>query len=298
MNNLCIYHGGCTDGVAAAWSVWVNATPKRFDFHAGAYSRPPPWALLDRLGPEAQLLLVDFSYKRPVMDEILSRYPSIDVVVLDHHASAQGELSELLENEKISGCFDMSKCGALLAWEYMTPSRAPELLTYIDARDRWDKQSVDADWDAVTAVTMWIRTYLPHRDELLTDQGFTKWSDAMDADILRPLREGRAIVDYYEQRVADEIARAQLVDIPGWERVPAVNTPYFMASDVAGRLADRSATGWAFCWWQNADGTYTASLRSSGAVRVDKIAEQYGGGGHPGAAGFECERPPWCMSVK
>jgi nanoRNase/pAp phosphatase (c-di-AMP/oligoRNAs hydrolase) len=37
---------------------------------------------------------------------------------------------------------------------------------------------------------------------------------------------------------------------------------------------------------------YKVSLRSE-EVDVSKIALKYGGGGHPGASGFECKEIPW-----
>ena len=43
---LCIYHGGCTDGIAAAWVVW-RADPT-YVFYPGIYQQEPPWELIDK----------------------------------------------------------------------------------------------------------------------------------------------------------------------------------------------------------------------------------------------------------
>lgn len=44
--------------------------------------------------------------------------------------------------------------------------------------------------------------------------------------------------------------------------------------------------------YENTDGTYKVSMRSSGAVDVAKILMQYGGGGHMRAAGATMDMPP------
>ena len=57
---LCIYHGGCDDGFAAAWAV-RRALGADVEFYEGVYQTPPP-DCADR-----DVMLVDFSYKRPVL---------------------------------------------------------------------------------------------------------------------------------------------------------------------------------------------------------------------------------------
>ena len=61
MNPLCIYHGGCDDGFAAAWCVRA-ALGDEVEFYPGVYAKEPP----DATGRD--VLMVDFSYKRPVLE--------------------------------------------------------------------------------------------------------------------------------------------------------------------------------------------------------------------------------------
>ena len=58
---LCIYHHGCTDGFAAAWAVRKHYGDGEVEFHPGIYGEAPP----DVTG--RVVILVDFSYKRPVL---------------------------------------------------------------------------------------------------------------------------------------------------------------------------------------------------------------------------------------
>lgn len=76
------------------------------------------------------------------------------------------------------------------------------------------------------------------------------------------------------------------MNIGPYRAVPVVNAPYYLVSDVAGELAQDAPDGIAAGWWYNKDGSATFSLRSRGDVDVGELATHYGGGGHPGAAGF------------
>lgn len=125
---LCIYHGHCDDGFAAAWV--VRCAAPFFDFHAGVHQQPPP-DVTDR-----HVLLVDFSYRRPVLLEMAAKARSI--VILDHHKTAAEDLAgfpapppfaewqrdhipviqHTNDVERVSALFDMTRSGAGLAWDF------------------------------------------------------------------------------------------------------------------------------------------------------------------------------------
>jgi len=77
---ICIYHGNCADGFTAAWAVW-RALGDAVEFVPGIYGAAPP----DVAG--ADVIMVDFSYKRPVLDALADRARS--VLALDHHKTAE-----------------------------------------------------------------------------------------------------------------------------------------------------------------------------------------------------------------
>jgi len=54
------------------------------EFHAGVYQNPPP----DVTGKD--VILVDFSYKRPILDKMKQEANSI--LILDHHKTAMEDL--------------------------------------------------------------------------------------------------------------------------------------------------------------------------------------------------------------
>ena len=69
---LVIYHSNCADGFSAAWCFWRKYGTEA-DYHAGVYQQDPP----DVAGRD--VYLVDFSYKRPVVEAMLRQegFPAV-----------------------------------------------------------------------------------------------------------------------------------------------------------------------------------------------------------------------------
>src|ERR1035437_6368580 len=125
---LCIYHSPCPDGFTAAWI--VNKTPVYHEFYPGVYGDPPP----DVTG--RHVLLVDFSYKRPVLLKMAEQ--ARQIFILDHHKSAEANLVDLPPNVKC--VFDMERSGAQIAWDWFfsSPSKLrPLLVNYVGDQDLW-----------------------------------------------------------------------------------------------------------------------------------------------------------------
>lgn len=271
--DICIYHGGCTDGVAAAWAIW-RRYPEAL-FVPGVYQKEP----IDVTGKN--VLLVDFSYKRPVLERMAEQAKS--VTILDHHATAKDDLEPLLADGTIKGEFDMDRCGALMAWDWaQSPPYQPRpgLLHYIDAQDRWTDER-----DPV--ITLAIRSYPDSMEAAGSWVELMKaWSSLMRTPIRDLRSEGVPVYRYYRLRVEEAKRQATAINIGDFQNVPCVNAPYSLASDVAGELAEGAPDGIACVWWLEADGDVVTSLRSIGYVHVGDLAVEYGGGGHHGAAGF------------
>lgn len=79
--SMCIYHGNCADGFGAAWV--VRKALGEIEFYGAKHQEPPP----DVTGKD--VVIVDFSYKRPVLLEMAEEANSI--LIIDHHKSAVDE---------------------------------------------------------------------------------------------------------------------------------------------------------------------------------------------------------------
>lgn len=257
---LCIYHGNCADGFGAAWVV-RQAIPKA-EFCAATYQAPPPDVT------DMRVVMVDFSYKRPVLLDMASKAESI--LILDHHKSAAEDLIDLPAN--VVAVFDMERSGAMMAWQHFFPEvPAPRLIEHIQDRDLW-------------------RFALPGTREIQANvfsypYDFGVWDALMAADVDTLRAEGAAIERKHHKDIAELVKVTKRRMVIGGFDVPVANLPYTLSSD-AGHLMAHGEP-FAACYWDTPDGR-VFSLRSSDAGQdVSAVAKGYGGGGHRNAAGFQ-----------
>ena len=262
---LCIYHGNCLDGFAAAWAV-RHALGEKVEFHKGIHQQTPP-DVSDR-----DVFLVDFSYKKDVLISMLKTAASI--TILDHHITAVQDLSELMDSGELKGLFDMNKSGAMLAWEWFHPEQqAPELIAFIQDRDLW-KFELEGSRE-INAV---LSSY---------PFDFSEWDSLMasgDAEIA-DLKHIGAVIERKLQKDIEELLASGVrrMVIAGYD-VPVLNAPSAYVSD-AGHIMSINEP-FAACYWDHAAGR-SFSLRSSETgVDVAEVAKKFGGGGHAKAAGF------------
>lgn len=256
----CIYHGNCADGFGAAWAV-RQALPDA-EFFAATYQEPPP----DVAGKN--VVMVDFSYKRPVLLEMAEKAESI--LILDHHKSAAEDLVNLPQN--VTAVFDMERSGARMAWDYFFPDKAPpKLIEHIEDRDLW-------------------RFALPGTREIQANvfsypYDFDVWDELMQADPEKLRIEGAAIERKHHKDIAELVKVTQRRMVIGGFDVPVANLPYTLSSD-AGHLMAQGEP-FAACYWDVPDGRVYSLRSNEEGQDVSAVAKQYGGGGHKAAAGFK-----------
>lgn len=288
MRTVVIYHGGgCFDGFCAAW-VLRRLHPDA-EFVAAQYGEPPP----DVAG--SNVVIADFSYKRPVMLSLAECADSL--TVLDHHKTAAADLDGLEAECVARGLtrptivFDMGKSGGRLAWEHAYDrdkdthstfgrwvvgnnyfrDAAPWLVDYTEDRDLWR-------WALPFSreINAGLRSYP------MTFDGWDAMAGREPIAWLMP--EGRAILRAEQQTVDTHVRHAREIDLAG-HKVLAVNATT-LTSDIAGALAAGRPFG--VCYFDRADGMRVWSLRSrDGGVDVSAVATLFGGGGHRNAAGFQ-----------
>lgn len=269
MSALVLYHANCPDGFCAAW-VAQKALGHGAEYAPVQYGDPPPLA---SAAGRAAVYVLDFSYRREHLASLCRA--AARVVVLDHHKTAQAELSGL-ELPGLTCVFDTDKSGGRLAWDHFFPGEpAPWLVDYTEDRDLWRWA---LPWSR--EISAFVASH-PHSFQLwggwaLTPPGCGAWDMMVDA--------GAAILRYQARQVESICAAAREVDVGG-HRVLAANTSVLF-SEVAGQLAENRPFGAA--WFVRSDGKRQWSLRSrDGGVDVSAVARALGGGGHRNAAGFE-----------
>lgn len=284
-----LYHANCIDGFGAAWVV------KEYDkligqglrieklkeavgpIHGGVpaveyipvkYGDEPPL-----LPKGASVAIVDFSYKRAILEELRGKVS--ELVVLDHHATAERDLQGLSYAK-----FDMKKSGIGMTWDHYFPEKPRNwLVTLIEDYDLWKFEQV-ATKQVVAALT----TY---------PQEMGIWDAFERRGIGEALREGEVALRLINQIAENISTGARLVRLDGYV-VPAVQVR-IPRSEVADVLANwYPEYPFTLCYCDTKDGKRYYSLKSrpkSGGKEVDlsRLAEKFDGGGHKTAAGFTTE---------
>lgn len=264
---LCIYHHGCADGVAAAWAVREHFIEhqRAVEFHPGIYGEAPP----DVTGRD--VILVDFSYKRPELLPLIEQARS--VLILDHHKTAQDDLIDL--PAKAQTIFDMECSGAMIAWQHFHPHRpAPLLFDHIQDRDLW-RFALSGTREITAAVYSY--PLLP-----------TNFDNLIFVGTRALFNEGLAILRKQNNDVAAIVRDARRTMKFGDWVVPAANVPWMYASDVAGELA--KGHPFAVTYYDDADGRRFSLRSTPDGINVSLIAKALNGGGHEHAAGFRMTR--------
>jgi oligoribonuclease NrnB/cAMP/cGMP phosphodiesterase (DHH superfamily) len=271
-NVICIYHGKCADGFTAAWA--VRQALGDIEFYPGVYQEPPP----DVTGRE--VLIVDFSYKRPVLEQMIAQAKTL--LVIDHHKTAAEDLAFLPKVSyfdhdlpQAAAFFDMERSGAGLTWDFFNPDKPrPAIVNYAEDRDLW-------------------RFKLPHSREISAftfshDYTFENWdalATTLEESFSTAVAAGAAIEGKHHKDVAELVGVCKRRVKIGGVEVWAASLPYTLTSD-AGHLMAKGEP-FAACYWDTPEGR-VFSLRSTDEGQdVSAIAKQYGGGGHRNASGFK-----------
>lgn len=267
---LCIYHGNCQDGFAAAWCV-RRAFGPQVEFVAGVYQDPPP----EVTGRD--VIIVDFSYKRPALEAMAAVARSI--LILDHHKSAMDELAGLpvaspqRPESGLSALFDLERSGAGLAWDYyFCREKRPPLIDHVEDYDLW-RFRLSRTREVCAALFSY-------------SYDFELWDELMRPKLLAQLADdGAAIERKHRQDIANLLPVVRREMVIGGIRMPVANLPITLTSDAGHQMASEAA-GIAACYWDTPDGRVFSLRSTDDGPDCQAIAVQYGGGGHVHAAGF------------
>ena len=264
MKPMCIYHKNCADGFTAAWVVAMCV--RDVELIPAAYGDNPP-DVTDRI-----VYVVDFSYPRAVLYDMANRAEHI--TVLDHHATAVRNLAGLA-HPNLTLILDETRSGCQITADHFNIPRRG-LIDYAGNRDLWrfDRLPHTREINAVIGVTE--RTI--HDWTLLAIDVKTRF-DELVAQGTMLLRQER----YY---ITEIIRTSERTWVIGNEVVPVVNAPGLFASEIGNALAARPGVPFAATYYDATAGRLVSLRSAPTGADVSLIAQRYGGGGHPHAAGF------------
>jgi oligoribonuclease NrnB/cAMP/cGMP phosphodiesterase (DHH superfamily) len=271
---LCLHHND-TDGRAAA-AVIRKALGKEVLLYEMDYGNMLP---LEQVIIADEIIIVDFSLPK---DEMLKLASYHSLTWIDHHKSSILEMKGV--SDDWPGVRNTDEAACVLTWQYYFPDKSvPRAVTLIGDRDiwRWAEHETGAFNEGLyqqdtrpTNDKLW--TPLLNGDPGILENIITKGKDLREAR----LRDIRRTVLNRGFSVTIEGNRTLVLNIRGsgdiGEQVRSLG--YDMAYCYADNL-------------HNGEITTYVSLYSKD-VDVSIIANRFGGGGHPGAAGFHFKRGP------
>ena len=262
---VVIYHKRCEDGFGAAYAAWKKFGDSATYVPAGYDNDIPE----DLEGKEVYLL--DFCFEKPGAIEQLAKITK-KLVVLDHHQSSRAIVESAPEH-----VYDAARSGATIAWSYFHPDTSvPHLMRFLEDGDLY-RYALPETRD--------IFSYL-----MMQPFEFSVWDDIfqkLEDETARPifLIKAAEYSAYFEKMATISIEAAKKVRFEGYDCYFATTLPSItMRSYVAHALYEKLPP-LALVVTAHPDG-FGVSIRSDESVDVSKIAEKYGGGGHPGSAGF------------
>jgi oligoribonuclease NrnB/cAMP/cGMP phosphodiesterase (DHH superfamily) len=274
---VVFYHGNCPDGFGGAYAAW-----KKFGDSA-AYVPLKYGKAFDYDVTGKEVYFIDFSFPKPEMDAIAAKAGAF--TALDHHEGTK-DVVESMPNH----VYDVSRSGAVIAWQFFHPDTpVPLLLQYVQEGDLY-------------------RFALPNSHAILTYVytrlfEFTVWDELErmledETELARIIDRG-SIYNEYTQLLVDKIVKdAEPVRFEGYDVYLASCARAFVS--YVGNLLAKEHPPLALIVSVRG-GELRVSMRGNGTVDLSKIAQKYGGNGHPNAAAFIVPlgtTPPWTPREK
>lgn len=264
---VILYHGNCPDGFGGAYAAWKKFGD-RAEYIALSRTLPEPETFHD-----AHLYFIDFCYPQEIMDAYVTASKSL--TMLDHHEGIEDVVRSMPEY-----VYDANRSGASIAWEYFHPGKPlPKLLQYVEDDDLFRFAIPE---------TKPVLAYLavqPHTFELWDDLAYTLDNPEAAPALLQKFATYR---EYFDLLVKYTASRAKPVLFEGHEVYLVTVNPLKPFVSAVGRTLYTehppfSLLAHAF------PGGMRISLRGDGSVDLTKIAQKYGGNGHPSSAAFSLD---------
>lgn len=271
-----LHHSDC-DGYAAGAIAFNCLSDRKKDLKAIPVNYGQPFPEL-KLKLVDEVYILDFSYKRAILDDINTKVKKL--VVLDHHTTAEEELRGAPYAH-----FDMTKSGVLLAWEHFVPEYpATEVVMLLDSYDLWKKEEPLYPWKMVMMFHFACESML---------KDFSFWTALMNGYYIDPglWKIGKEYHEKFSESV-DAIKSSALTEVAV---INEKRIGFFFANDYISLLCDEMYSDKnlnldaVICCTNNKDNIWSFSLRAPSKTEffVHEIAKAFDGGGHKKAAGFK-----------
>ena len=296
-----VFYHTDNDGFLSAALV-ANFKPQKADMKYVPinYDKPFP---MDDIEEGEEVWILDYHIPPEQMDVLLDR--TRNVVWIDHHETAIKKYQAYqmsVEKLPIKGIRDVRLAGCALTWlyilgytvnQYFAMPKLDEYPKVIDLVDNWDT------WGHGSGPNLQAKLFNAGSQIHDTEPTGAFWKECLSVTgnkITTTIQEG-AIVTAYKKQHAEEYCKASLcwADLDGYRcailNIGMAGRDWF--ESVCANHVDIFVT-----IVFNGEKWLCTLYSNSPEIHVGEIAKGYGGGGHPGAAGFECETLPFEFGVR
>ncbi len=271
-HTVCLHHNDA-DGRAAGMIV-RRALGPQIRLYEINYGDPIPWELIESA---QRVVIVDFALPPADMLRIAQ---ACELVWIDHHITAIQDMASI--SAAWPGKRDTSEAACVLTWQYFYPDQpVPTGILLIGDKDIWRMAKADTrpfseglmqENTHTDNLSLWYR--LLDDDTVLVKHLVGKGQLLFQARLNSLHRAARR----YGYPVTFEGHHTLVVNRPGEGEL--IEIAMQMGYDLAYLYVDSFQNG----------KLVTSVMVGSRQVDVSQIAKKFGGGGHPGAAGFQFER--------
>lgn len=266
-----IYHDDA-DGIASALAAYINFKRDRTRYFAVNYGQSFPLEI-KYLEKEDEVYILDFSYKKEILEEINSRVSKL--VVIDHHETAYNDLKDL-----DYAIFDLNKSGATLSFEYFNKGKEMhKLFKLVEDRDLWRFQYEETEpfnlgvtvHDNFKTLEFWYQVYV---DDLLFRE---------------IINEGRLYLKFRNSQINAFVKNNKKYKKVKWNGYKvAVYNATLNISELGSSILDHNEDiDFTISYFFTSDDKIVFNFRSKSNknIHVGNICKELGGGGHKDAAG-------------
>lgn len=272
MAKVVLYHAECNDGIMAAAVIAHFEKDPTITYHPVRYSTPMP-----DLPQGSDIIFADFCHNQlGLMLGLLDQCNTMRII--DHHDGAIANLKALQVADKLTNKltvnFDEHESGASLAWRTYSSADLPKAVKLVRNHDLHVNKTIEDDYFFYGALTE-IQT-IAFWHSLLEDD------DKVNALIF----SGRNVYNFIHNTVLPQ-ARLKLM-YTAWQgySIPVVNVNRVLQSLILDELCKLPMIAMAYEDLGNGKRKWSVRSLPQTQGAAQRLAIEYGGSGHPNAAGF------------
>lgn len=289
----CFYHAGDLDGWCSGAIVrhFYNQENIEVEMYPINYGDKFPE---DDISTNDIVYMCDYSISLSDMQRMNAKCNQ-NLIWIDHHIGAIRESEDYVF---LKGSRDTRFSGCELTWMYLCDDEIPQFIRLLGRYDVWDHTGDCMSWENIEAFQYGFKAAATNpRDNM---RFWNSWFDISNSEpsvrgslVRDKILTGFKIQKYVEDRFQSNITdRSYIIDWEGYKCLVINSDPYI--ANFMTRCEEYKGCDLAINFCSNKGKSWIVNLRTiRDDIDLSVLAKKYGGGGHSGAAGFNCKELPF-----